>query len=136
MKKIVVLLCAIVGIFAMSINSSFHFDYELKKLVQLDSYGNRKILKEDFDVLPILLRINVVHEIIGETHLSWRRFQYEGLKKFLIQSRTGQSLSLPMNWRILRDRNKFLLRKDQEVQKLSHKVQPADITDCGNFYFH
>ena len=106
-----------------------------KKLVQLDSYGNKKILKEDFDILPILLRMNVVHEIIGETHLSWRRFQYEGLKKFLIQSRTGQSLSLPMNWRILRDRNNFLLRKDQKVQKLSHKVQPADITDCGNFYF-
>jgi hypothetical protein len=37
MKKIVVLLCAIVGIFAMSINSSFHFDYELKKLVQLEN---------------------------------------------------------------------------------------------------
>ena len=40
-----------------------------------------------------------------------------------------------MKWILLNDRQSLILKQNQKKQKLSHKVHPEDITDCGDFYF-
>ena len=106
-----------------------------EKVVRKDFDGIIYLNKMIFNGLPILLRVKIIQKIIGDEKRSWRRHQWEELKHFFVHAKTGQKILLPMKWILLNDRQSLILKQNQKKQKLSHNVHPADITDCGDFYF-
>ena len=113
----------------------FACDEVYEKVVREDFDGIIHLNKMIFNGLPILLQVKIIQKIIGDEKRPWRRHNWEDLKHFLVHAKTGQIFFLPMKWVLLNDRQSLIMKQKQKKQKLYHKVQPANITDCGDFYF-
>ena len=109
---------------------------ELSKRVE--NVNHQKLIHDQLvkKLLPSQL-VRLVKHLIGETEISWRRHQWDGLEQWLKKSKIGSKLKLNSHWTILRDRNSWILsNKVHDAISLLIKSQGEFSTDGFSLYLN
>jgi len=83
---------------------------------------------------PYLLSI-IFQELIS-SNSSWRRYMHNQLYKFVANSKIGQIYKLENQWRLLKDRKKFILRNEISIETESFTVSPDTEISIEDFIFY
>jgi len=77
--------------------------------VHSESSGEFTIHTEALSALPEKLQSRVIKMLAGESENPWRRHQWNDVSEFLRESDTGNILNLPFGYRLLKDRNHWII---------------------------
>lgn len=107
----------------------------LPRIVSTATHGELHLDIQTLNQLPVLLQVRVIKQLMEETDVPWRRHLYTDVKTFLSQASTGQVLTLPRAWQLLRDRTTFILKKGTATPRPVYTLAPGESLDCEHFYF-
>jgi len=101
----------------------------LKKLIIKNDAGIMIIGENVYDQLNLQLFPRFIKYLCGQINYPWRRHNWEGLKNFLVNSATGESILLNQGWRLLNDRGKWLLGQtdNYRIHVTIEENQPYEI---------
>jgi len=77
--------------------------------VRCQNAGNYVIQCNSLSSLPDLIQSRVIKTLAGYSVTPWRKYQWKDLSRFLISAGTGDILTLQSGFRLLRDRDNWIL---------------------------
>tara|TARA_B100001250_G_scaffold414048_1_gene450400 strand:+ start:52 stop:1035 length:984 start_codon:yes stop_codon:yes gene_type:complete len=83
---------------------------------------------------PYLL--SIIFQELTLSNSSWRRYMHNQLYKFVANSKIGQIYKLENQWRLLKDRKKFILRNEISIETESFTVSPDTEILIEDFIFY
>ena len=79
--------------------------------------------------------LSIVFKEITQTEVLWRRHEYFRLYKFIKYSKTGQIFDLNNNWKLLKDRERFILNDNNKIKINTLSVLPDTKINVDKHYF-
>ena len=108
-------------------------------LVSKDAFGRINIQTSAMAALPMEIQKRLMHQIVeaDAPESPWRHHQWLRLEEFLTGSKTGQVLCLPCGWRMLRDRDRFILAHENgdRGEACRFAAERAVSVVCGDYRF-
>ena len=89
---------------------------------------------QQIKALPKYL-LSIVFKEITQTEVLWRRHEYFRLYKFIKYSKTGQIFDLNNNWKLLKDRDRFILNDNNKIKMNTLSVLPDTKINVDKHYF-
>ncbi len=71
------------------------------------------IKDEEITFLSLNQKVRLIKYLIGDEKLSWRYNRWKSMEKWIDSAKIGSYLKLNLKWKLLRDRSKFILKKDK-----------------------
>ncbi len=116
---------------------TFTVDYFYKKLVCWNGETEERILlKNKMDYLPLYIQLELLKKCMNLDAIQWRKSDWNSLKLFIENSATGTVYSSSSDWRILNNREEWIVFKNENVKNKAYEIIPDSNTKCGNYIFN
>ena len=116
--------------------SEFSVEYFFKKYIHKCEEKNQFLfLKFELATLPIFVQIGIIRKCLGLTNPQWREYEWDTMREFLINSKTGDIYSIGPEYLLLNNRNEWIIKKKKTTNTQLYKVVPGRETNCGNYLF-
>jgi len=79
--------------------------------------------------------LSIVFKELTQTEVLWRRHEYFRFYKFIKYSKTGQIFDLKNNWKLLKDRERFILNDNNKIKLNTLSVLPDTKINVDKHYF-
>lgn len=82
-------------------------------------------------LVPNLIQSRIIKTLTSDSDVSWRRHHWTNLSQFLESSETGDMLEMPSKFRLLRDRDYWIISNQKAVVSdvLLHPGEPIIVND-------
>ena len=88
------------------------FIKELSKSFKI--YDNFIVINdEDIKFLSLNQKVRLIKFLIGNKKISWRYNRWKSMEEWINSAKIGSNLKINSEWKILRDRSKFIMKKYQ-----------------------
>ena len=95
-----------------AVNKMNSFIKELSKSFKI--YDNFIIINdEDIRFLSLNQKVRLIKFLIGNKKISWRYNRWKSMEQWINSAKIGSNLKINSEWKILRDRSKFIMKKAQ-----------------------
>jgi tRNA(Ile)-lysidine synthetase-like protein len=116
--------------------TTFTVDYFYKKLVKFNSEEERILLKNKMKHLPVYIQLELLKKCMDLGIVQWRQHNWNSLKSFLENSKTGDVFSSDSGWHILNNRKEWIVFKNKTITNEIYEIIPHGKTLCGNHMFN
>jgi tRNA(Ile)-lysidine synthase len=116
--------------------TTFTVDYFYKKLVNFNSEEERILLKNKMKHLPVYIQLELLKKCMDLGIVQWRQHNWNSLKSFLENSKTGDVFSSDSGWHILNNRKEWIVFKNKTITNEIYKIIPDGNTLCGKHVFN
>ena len=116
--------------------TTFTVDYFYKKLVKFNSEEERILLKNKMKHLPVYIQLELLKKCMDLGIVQWRQHNWNSLKSFLENSKTGDVFSSDSGWHILNNRKEWIVFKNKTITNEIYKIIPDGNTLCGKRVFN
>jgi len=116
--------------------TTFTVDYFYKKLVKFNSEEERILLKNKMKHLPVYIQLELLKKCMDLGIVQWRQHNWNSLKSFLENSKTGDVFSSDSGWHILNNRKEWIVFKNKTITNEIYKIIPDGNTLCGKHVFN
>ena len=116
--------------------TTFTVDYFYKKLVNFNSEEERILLKNKMKHLPVYIQLELLKKCMDLGIVQWRQHNWNSLKLFLENSKTGDVFSSDSGWHILNNRKEWIVFKNKTITNEIYKIIPDGNTLCGKHVFN
>ena len=116
--------------------TTFTVDYFYKKLVKFNSEEERILLKNKMKHLPVYIQLELLKKCMDLGIVQWRQHNWNSLKSFLENSKTGDAFSSDSGWHILNNRKEWIVFKNKTITNEIYKIIPDGNTLCGKHVFN
>jgi tRNA(Ile)-lysidine synthase len=116
--------------------TTFTVDYFYKKLVKFNSEEERILLKNKMKHLPVYIQLELLKKCMDLGIVQWRQHNWNSLKSFLENSKTGDVFSSDFGWHILNNRKEWIVFKNKTITNEIYKIIPDGNTLCGKHVFN
>ena len=116
--------------------TTFTVDYFYKKLVKFNSEEERILLKNKMKHLPVYIQLELLKKCMDLGKVQWRRHNWNSLKSFLENSKTGDVFSSDSGWHILNNRKEWVIFKNKTKTNEIYEIIPDGNTLCGKYMFN
>ena len=87
----------------------------MKELCEGFEINDNCILIKDEEVVFLSLnqKVRLIKYLIGNEKLSWRHNRWKSMEQWINSAKIGSHIKINLEWKLLRDRSKFILKKVQ-----------------------
>ena len=115
---------------------TFTVDYFYKRLVNFNSEEERILLKNQMNYLPVYIQLELLKICMDSGKVQWRQHNWNSLKSFLENSKTGDVFSSDFGWHILNNRKEWIVFKNKTITNEIYEIIPDGNTLCGKHVFN